>query len=86
MMWAAALALAVQRKFVHAAAWMGVLAVLAAFGVIHAYALTPGGAVGRLGWWAAPEFALAYGAGALFLLALGWMGGRVDISLDGGEN
>ncbi|HEX4320745.1 MAG TPA: hypothetical protein VHZ52_07580 [Acidobacteriaceae bacterium] len=86
MMWAAALALAVQRKFVHAAAWMGVLAVLAAFGVIHAYALTPGGAVGRMGWWVAPEFALAYGAGAVFLLALGWMGARVDISLDGGEN
>jgi AGZA family xanthine/uracil permease-like MFS transporter len=72
MLWAAALALAVQRKFAQAACWMGTAAVLAAFGVIHAYALTSGRVVGQIGWWAAPEFALAYAAGAVFLLALGW--------------
>ena len=74
MLWAAAMALAVQRKFVQAAAWMGAAAVLAAFGVIHAYWLTPAGVMGRIGWWVAPEFALAYAAGALFLLGCAWFG------------
>jgi len=72
MLWAAALALAVQRKFTHAAAWVGTAAALSAFGVIHAYALTEAGVVGRIGWGAAPAFALSYGAGAVFLLGLGW--------------
>jgi AGZA family xanthine/uracil permease-like MFS transporter len=79
MLWAAALALAVQRKFTQAAAWLGAAAVLAFFGVIHGYALTPSGVVGRIGWWAGPEFAMSYGAGAVFLLVLGWSGvGRGD--------
>jgi AGZA family xanthine/uracil permease-like MFS transporter len=68
MVWAAALALAVDRKFTQAAGWMAAAAVLSAFGVIHAYALTPGGVAGRVGWWTAPEFALSYAAGAVFLL------------------
>jgi len=72
MLWAAALALCVQRRFVQAAAWVGAAAVLSAFGVIHAYALTPGGAVGRIGWWMAPEFAWSYVAGAVFLLGCGF--------------
>jgi AGZA family xanthine/uracil permease-like MFS transporter len=76
MLWAAALALAVQRRFVAAAAWMGAAAVLAVFGVIHAYALTPAGVIGRIGWWAAPEFALAYAAGAMFLLGCAWFNVR----------
>ena len=72
MLWAAALALAVQRKFTQSAAWLGAAAVLSAFGVIHAYTLTPGGVTSRIGWWAASEFAWSYAAGALFLLACGW--------------
>jgi AGZA family xanthine/uracil permease-like MFS transporter len=72
MLWAATLALAVQRRFAPAAAWMGAAAILSAFGVIHAYTLTPAGAVGRIGWWVAPEFALAYAAGAVFLLGCAW--------------
>ncbi len=72
MLWAATLALAVRRQFWQAAAWMGVAAILSAFGVIHAYALTPAGVVGRIGWWVAPEFALAYAAGAVFLLGCWW--------------
>ena len=71
MLWAAALALAVQRKFMQAAAWMGTAAVLAAFGVIHGYALTPSGVVGRIGWWVEPGFAMSYAAGAVFLAGLG---------------
>lgn len=72
MVWAASLALAVQRRFLASAGWMLAAAVLSAFGVIHAYTLTSGGAIGRVGLWAAPEFALAYaaGAGLLAMLAL----------------
>ncbi len=68
MLWSAALALAIQRRFAQAAGWLGAAAVLSAFGVIHAFTLTPGGVVGHIGWWVAPEFALGYSAGAVFLL------------------
>ena len=84
MLWAAVLALAVQRKLGQAAAWMGAAAVLSAFGVIHAYAVTSSGVVGRLGWWVAPEFALAYGAGAAFLLILRWFDARTLSVSDNG--
>jgi AGZA family xanthine/uracil permease-like MFS transporter len=76
MLWAAALALAVQRKFMQSAAWLGAAGVLSAFGVIHAYTLTRGGVISRIGWWAAPEFAWSYAAGALFLLVCGWASER----------
>ena len=68
LLWAAALALAVQRKFALSAAWLGVAAILSAFGVIHAYSRTPSGVVGNIGWWVAPDFACAYAAGAVLLL------------------
>ncbi len=72
MLWAAALALAIDRRFAAAAGWIFAAALLAAFGVIHAYALGPAGIEGRIGWWVAPEFALSYAAGAFFLLLCGW--------------
>jgi len=78
MLWSATLALAAQRRFTPAAAWMAAAAVLSAFGVTHAYALTPGGAVGRIGWWVAPEFALSYAAGAVFLLFCGVLAARSE--------
>jgi AGZA family xanthine/uracil permease-like MFS transporter len=84
MFWAATLALAVQRKFTQAAAWMTALAVLSAFGIIHAYTLTPTGVTGRIGWWVAPEFALAYGAGALFLLGCAHLSFGQRSELNGG--
>jgi len=76
MLWAATLALVIERKFAEAAGWMAAAAILAAFGVIHAYTLTPTGVEGRIGWGAAPEFALSYAAGTLFLLLCGWYAGR----------
>jgi AGZA family xanthine/uracil permease-like MFS transporter len=85
MLWAATLALAAQRKFAQAAAWMGAAAVLSAFGVIHAYSLTPAGVAGRIGWWVAPEFALAYGAGAVFLLGCARLGPKTRPVSDAGE-
>jgi adenine/guanine/hypoxanthine permease len=77
MLWAAAMALIVDRKFVRAAAWLTAASALSAIGVIHAWRLTPAGVEGRIGWWAAPEFALSYAAGAVFLLICAWWARRV---------
>jgi AGZA family xanthine/uracil permease-like MFS transporter len=76
MLWAATLALVVERKFAQAAGWMAAAAVLSAFGVIHAYILTSTGVEGRIEWGAAPEFAFSYAGGSLFLLLCGWYVGR----------
>jgi AGZA family xanthine/uracil permease-like MFS transporter len=80
MLWAAALALVIDRRFAAAACWMAAAALLAAFGIIHAYALTPAGIEGRIGWNAAPDFALPYAAGALFLLLCGWYARRQQLN------
>jgi adenine/guanine/hypoxanthine permease len=72
MLWSAALALIIQRRFAPAAAWVAAAAGLSAIGIIHAYTLTANGVESRIGWWAAPEFTLAYAAGAAFLLACAW--------------
>lgn len=72
MLWAAVLALAIDRRFVQASAWMAAAALLSAFGVIHAYTLTAAGIEGRIGRAAAPACALSYAAGAAFLLLCGW--------------
>jgi AGZA family xanthine/uracil permease-like MFS transporter len=68
MLWCAALALIVQRRFAAAAGWVGAMAGLSAFGVIHAYALAPDGIQSVIRWGAAPAFAWSYAAGAGFLL------------------
>jgi AGZA family xanthine/uracil permease-like MFS transporter len=72
MLWAAAMALVIERKFVQAAGWIGSAALLAGFGVIHAYALTASGIEGRIGWGNAGAFALSYAGGAVFLLLCAW--------------
>ncbi len=77
MLWAAAMALIVDRKFVHAAGWLAAASGLSAIGVIHAWQLTPAGVEGRIGWLAAPEFALSYAAGAVFLLICAWWARRI---------
>ncbi len=68
MLWAAALALAVERRFVQSALWLAAAAILSAFGVIHGYTLTPSGVAGQIGWWVCPQFARSYAAGAAFVL------------------
>ena len=50
----------IERKFARAAAWALAAALLSAFGVIHAYDLTPGGVGSRFGFMAAPDFLLGY--------------------------
>lgn len=72
MLWAAAMALVIQQKFMEAAGWTAAAAILSWFGVIHAYALTPAGIEGHLGWNMAPAFAFSYAAGAVFLLFCHW--------------
>jgi AGZA family xanthine/uracil permease-like MFS transporter len=72
MIWSAALALMIERRFVPAAVWMSSAAVLSAVGVIHAYKLSASGVESLTGWWVAPQFTLAYGGGALFLLGCAW--------------
>jgi adenine/guanine/hypoxanthine permease len=76
MVWSAALALIVQRRFAGAAAWMAAASALSAAGIIHAFRLSPNGAEGRIGWWVAPEFAIPYAAGAAFLLVCEWYKNR----------
>ncbi len=76
ILWAATLALVIDRRFVAAAGWLAGAAVLADFGVIHAYTLTSNGVEGRIGWDAALEFALSYAAGAIFLLLCAWYARR----------
>ena len=72
MLWSAALALMVQRRFAHAAAWLAAAAGFSSIGVIHAYTLTANGIESRIGWWVAPDFTLSYAGGSLFLLVCAW--------------
>ena len=67
MVWAAALAYILDRRFLPAAGWLLSGAILSFFGLIHAYDLSPAGIVNKLGIFAAPEFAFSYAAAALFL-------------------
>jgi AGZA family xanthine/uracil permease-like MFS transporter len=76
MLWAAALAYIIQRRFAPAAAWLSAAAGLSAVGIIHAYTLTTNGVDSLIGWWVAPQFTLAYAGGAAFLLACAWYSHR----------
>ncbi|MGC2398560.1 MAG: hypothetical protein WA510_02190 [Acidobacteriaceae bacterium] len=72
MLWSAALALIIQRRFRPAAAWLAAAAALSSVGIIHAYRLSGNGVESLIGWWVAPQFTLAYAGGALFLLGCAW--------------
>lgn len=88
MVWAAALALIFDRRFRQAAVWMGAAAVLSCLGLMHAYILSPEGVENKLGFFAAPEFAVSYAAAAVFLLCCDyyvrrapepWLGAELDL-------
>jgi AGZA family xanthine/uracil permease-like MFS transporter len=70
--WAATLAMTIDRQFLKAATWMALGAAFSCAGFIHAYTLTPDGINSRIGWMAAPAFAGSYAAGALFLVGCHW--------------
>jgi AGZA family xanthine/uracil permease-like MFS transporter len=72
MLWSAALAFIVQRRFLPAAGWVAAAAGFSTVGIIHAYRLSPNGVESLIGWWVAPQFTLAYAGGAAFLLACAW--------------
>jgi len=60
----------IDRTFARASLWALVAGVCAYFGLIHAYSVTPGGVVPKLGWAAAPSYAWNYALFALFFLLL----------------
>lgn len=62
----------IEREFFRAALWSLAAAFFSAVGIIHAYALTPGGVVTRFGLLAAPEFAASYLLLFFLFLAAGW--------------
>jgi len=68
MVWAAALACTTDRRFLNAAIWIFAGAILSFFGLIHAFQLTPQGIDTKIGWCTAPEFAVSYALGAIFLV------------------
>jgi adenine/guanine/hypoxanthine permease len=70
MVLSAILVFAIDHEFAKAAAWAAGAALLAFFGLIHAYTLGPAGLTNKFGWAAAPEFALAYAVAAVALLGL----------------
>jgi AGZA family xanthine/uracil permease-like MFS transporter len=74
MVWAAALAWVFDRHFLRAAAWMAVASLLSCVGLIHAYTLSSQGVENKIGYVAAPEFALSYAACAVFLVGCHWYG------------
>ena len=69
MIWAAAIALMLDRRFLTAAGWLIAGAALSLFGFIHAYALTPQGVENHIGLFVAPSFAVSYLVSAIFLIA-----------------
>lgn len=70
MILAAILVSVIEREFLRAAVWTTIAAGLSMIGLTHAYDLVPSGVQNRFGVAAAPEFALMYGLGGLFLLVL----------------
>ena len=68
MIWAAVIAYLLDRRLLHAAAWLGAAAVLSCLGLIHAFRITGRGVETVLGVFAAPAFAFSYLAGAVFLV------------------
>jgi AGZA family xanthine/uracil permease-like MFS transporter len=73
---AAMAAALIDRRLLRAAGWAGAAALLAWFGVIHAWEITPGGLISPFGWAKAPAVAGGYLVmAALFsLFALGGHG------------
>ena len=72
MLWSAALALAIQRRFASAAAWLAAAAALSATGIIHAYTLSSNGVESRIGWWVAPRVHPSLRGRRSVLIACAW--------------
>ena len=68
MIWTAAIAFLLDRRFLPAAGWLLAAAGLSCLGLIHAFRITGRGIETILGIFAAPAFALSYLAAAAFLV------------------
>jgi AGZA family xanthine/uracil permease-like MFS transporter len=73
MVLAAITAEIIEQRFRAAAAWAAVAAAFSWFGLMHAYAWTPGDTVIHLGAGTGTPWAVAYAAVAVFLLAVPWL-------------
>ena len=77
IIYAAVMAFVIDHKFKHAAARLLAASLFSAIGLMHAYKLTPGGVENCFAWFtAAPDFAIAYAAGAVILWRLGVSRGK----------
>ena len=76
MLLTAAVVFMIERRFLSAAGWLAAAAVLSLIGLIHGYELTPQGVRNVFGLAAAPEFAVMYALGAVFLIGLHALGKR----------
>jgi AGZA family xanthine/uracil permease-like MFS transporter len=85
MVWTAAIAYMLDRRFLHAGLWMMAGATLSFFGVIHAYRFDTEGIVNKLGFFAAPEFAISYAVAAIFLVACHFYVRRFPAMLDSSD-
>jgi len=70
MVLAAILAFITDRNFLKAGLWALAGAAFSAFGIMHAYELTPLGVQNKFGWFAAPQFVIGYALTGGCLLAL----------------
>jgi AGZA family xanthine/uracil permease-like MFS transporter len=78
MIWTAAIAFMLDRRFLPAAAWLLAAAGLSCLGLIHAFRITDRGIQTVIGFWAAPAFAMSYLAGAAFLAGFHYYAARPD--------
>jgi len=68
MIWAAACSYLLDQRFLPAALWFALAALLSFFGLIHAFVMTPDGVENRLGFGASLPFAAGYAVAALLLV------------------
>jgi adenine/guanine/hypoxanthine permease len=77
MIWAAVVAFLLDRRLLHAAAWLAAAAGLSCLGLIHAFRITSRGIETVIGIFPAPAFALSYLASAALLVAFHFCGLRL---------
>lgn len=72
----------IEREYVKACIWAFAAAVLSFIGIIHAYELTSGGVVSKMGFAVATDFAIGYSSCAVLFIAmhfyLRWKGKQED--------
>jgi AGZA family xanthine/uracil permease-like MFS transporter len=85
MIWTAAIAFMLDRRFLPAAGWLLAAAGLSCLGFIHAFRITNGGIEPVIGIFVAPAFALSYLAAAAFLVLFHLYAARPGSAAQSGE-